>query len=199
MRSRYLLGFVAAAFAAGLAAAPPADACINSSNLSREGAMRQVARAERLIAAGRYQQAKRLLHDHDVTFHLRRGRHDPLGRKVALLTATLALRESRGEEHVAGALRALEGLSDQDDPVVVARIAEAKAGLTGEDAHHEALAVLTDLEARYLVPDAEAFAALVKLRVEAGDLDGAGRAYTSCKKMTTRAKVCGKAPARPTS
>jgi len=89
------------------------------------------------------------------------------------------------------ALRHLRRL-DGNDPVLAATLAEGMSLLAGQE--RGALAILSDLEARDLIPDAWGYAALARLRLRHTDAAGAARAVARCRAVARDAAICPAIP-----
>jgi predicted Zn-dependent protease len=82
--------------------------------------------------------------------------------------------------------------ADGNDPVLAATLAEGLSLLAGQD--RVALTILSDLEARDLIPDAWGYAALARLRLRHADAAGAARAAALCRATARDAGICPAIP-----
>jgi hypothetical protein len=190
---------------AALALAPvrPADACDNAVLLESSEMAKRVASAEQALMEGNYLLVLRKLDgrghwlEGDRETKLTTLSNDPaLNRRALLVVATAAIRDGRYRIHRDLGIAQLDELlaSDRDNPILRARLAE---GLVLRDDspedRREAAEILVDLERRDLVPEAEAWAALARLR-KGKDLAGYTRAVMNCQKLSRRQDVCPKVP-----
>ena len=180
-----------------------ARACLNGVIHDTQQAAQLLAQAERAVAGG---------HPRRALAHLEGGPtvscRDPLSikscriasgddvlvddrlmaRRWALLTAVARLRAHRGNaETLARHLLYLKQLYG-DAPFIQARLAEALSRVVGTKPN--ALALLTDLEQRDVMPDAEGYALLARLRRLRGDLPGYERAMIRCQQMNRAPAAC---------
>jgi hypothetical protein len=178
-----LLPILPAAFAIVLstAGAREVDACINGYIMETDDAIRQIARAEKAFAKGKYRRVLALLHAEHYSVERR------LLRRIQLLQASARVRlgKTRGPERV---LRRLLRRKP-DSPVLQARLGEALHRRRGGEAV-EALEILGQLEQADLMPDANGYAALAYLRRRTGDLEGHARALARCRAMTSSKTLC---------
>jgi predicted Zn-dependent protease len=108
----------------------------------------------------------------------------PLKPRLQLLQMVAELR--LGED----VLEALEAVAANNlpSPYLRARLAEAMGKTTERRA--EALKILDELEKQDLMPDAEAWADLARLRNASGDAAGRERAVARCLKVSRRPSIC---------
>jgi predicted Zn-dependent protease len=165
----------------GLMEVRPAAACLNGVVMELDEAVKAVARAEKDLERGQYTQVLLSL-DAD---HYKVG--DPLLRKIETLQAVARLR--LGKSRVAE--RELRRLlrREPDSPYLLTRLAESLAGRSGDDPI-EAWRILDQLEAKDLIPDADGYATLARLRARARDREGSKRAVTECLRRARDPRVC---------
>jgi Tfp pilus assembly protein PilF len=153
--------------------AAPAFACINGMNAEdkkRSDSELLVSKAAQKLDdrdyAGALKDAKKVLEN---------DRSTPLAKKTARRVMGLSeLRLGQLKEAKAHLLDALK--ESANEPLLVARLGEAEAGL-GQ--FEEARKRLEELSAKMLLPDADAQVALAKARLAAGDSDGAKKAVAA--------------------
>jgi predicted Zn-dependent protease len=173
-------------FAFALTATPAtALACLNAVEMDTNDAKRLVAKVEKHIENGEPGKALRLL-DKDLEVS-----DAKVQSRIELLRAVAQSRTGFGTL----ALQTLRPMlaKDSDSPYLKARVAEALAHTKKGTA--EALTMLSDLETRDLMPDAEGWAELASLRAQQGDGAGRDRAITRCKAVAKRPAVCEVKPA----
>lgn len=182
----------------------PADACINPMRIAKDQAVAVIARAESLIADGQYPAALTELGGAEPVFVYGwlqyEVRDEVLQRKLELLAATAALRT--GGAHTPHARDTLEDLlsMDAENPVLIARVAEARMATAFDERDRAAaLAALTDLAQRDLMPDAESYAVLARLRLADHDDVGATAAHARCAAMARRPAICADLARPPTA
>jgi hypothetical protein len=196
-----LITLVAVGLPAG--GARPARACLNGMIEETDNRVERVAAAERDLARGAPQGAlKRLAGGpHVACSHpgttkacalVGGQKWDPaLRRRWALATAVATLRiDLEAAERVAQHLLYLKELYG-DSPYIQARLAEALAHVAGSEPR--ALALLAELEQRDLMPDADGYALLARLRRAHGDAPGSERALVRCRKIAGKHDHCSAA------
>ena len=201
-RQQARLGILITLVAVGLPAgwARPARACINGMVEKTDSRVQRVAAAERDLARGAPQAAFERLQGgpHVACSHpgtpkacaLVDGKSwaPALRRRWALATAVATLRiDLDAAERVAQHLLYLQELYG-NEPYIRARLAEALAHVTGSEPR--ALALLADLEQRDLMPDADGYALLARLRRARGDAPGSERALARCRKIAGKHDAC---------
>lgn len=174
---------------------PTAGACPNPIRLSGDAQVRQVRKAERALAYGDLARAVALTSAADYRFE-----GPVLARRARLISAVAALRRGDagvvvGFQTMAPILAQLEALhaARPDAPLEQARLAEAL--VRGDPAAQaRARALIEDLVARDLVPDAHVWLTAARVRIAAGDADGAAAALAMCRKRGKRYKVACEVP-----
>lgn len=162
---------------------PSAQACLNGTIMEQNQVVKNVKLAANALGKGQNKKVLRLLKaDH---YMVESGR---LMRQVHMLKAVARMRlgKSKGAERLFRRLLA----KDKDNPLLQTRLAEALHKKHGHEAI-EAWRIMDDLEERDLIPDAQGYAVLAKLRKRNKDLAGYERAMTACKQMAgKRAGLC---------
>jgi predicted Zn-dependent protease len=161
------------AVAVQLADARPARACLNGVLMERDEAIKRVARAEKDLERAHY---RRVLRSLDADEYLV---DEALLRKIETLKAVAQLRLGRKRAAEVTLRRLLR--RTPEDPYLRTRLAESLAGRTGDDPI-EAWRILDELEARDLIPDAQGYATLARLRERAKDREGRDRAVEECRR-----------------
>jgi hypothetical protein len=157
--------------------------CINGTLLEKDEMIKRLLLAEKAIEARDFMKART---------HLVLGRDETLldrrldqRRRLLLGVVNLRLGKTRAAERTFRAfLRA-----QKEDPLLRAWLAQSLADRTGFDAV-EAWRILDDLERRDLVPEAEAWVALARLRHRDHDWEGRERALRRCRAMARDATTC---------
>jgi predicted Zn-dependent protease len=147
--------------------------CLNGTLIEQDEMIRRLHLAEKAIDQGDWKKARAILvlRSDEILEDAR------LDKRRALLLATVNLRVGRTQAAARAFRRFLR--HRKDDPVLRARLAEAEAD-HGGDQEVEARLILSDLERRDLVPDAEAWAALARVRHRDSDFVGRDRALARC-------------------
>jgi hypothetical protein len=163
-----------------------ASACGNSVYLETDEAAQLVAKAEKAFHRGKYRQVRELVFDGEFRVQDRN-----LARKLHELVAVSQIRTGI----VTGGVSTLRSLlaSDPENTYLKTRVAEGLSKLSKK--RREALEMLSDLESRDLVADAEGYRALAELRALEGDSAGKDRAIARCKQMAKDEAIC--TPAEP--
>ncbi len=183
---------VALALALLAAMAAPAWPCGNPVVLSGDRAVQRVQAAERLLERGDPKGAARLMGSVWI-------RDEALAPRAALVRLTARMRRAYGarahaaerSDAVADMVSEFEDLLVErpDAPAVLARLAEALAA--GDAAQRSrAAAIVDDLVARDLMPDARAWRTVAQVRAAAGDADGAAAARATCRTRGGSKRVC---------
>jgi len=158
--------------------------CGNATLLEGDEAVAQVARAERLMAKGKYHKALKLVDPFRYEFD-----DEALADRAHTLAMVTRLRlepASWGETAARFFENALK--ADPEQPYAAARLAEAYTHMPNKA--ERARALLEDLAGRDLMPDAEAWATLALARERGGDPEGREAALDRCRKLTERPMVC---------
>jgi predicted Zn-dependent protease len=147
--------------------------CLNGTILEQDEMVKRLHLAEAAIEARDFEKARRALAARGEEHWL----DDRLLARRDRLMATVNLRLGNTKAAARAFRRFLR--QKKDDPVLRARLAEAEADHGGHQ-EVEARLILADLERRDLVPDAEAWAALARLRHRDDDFAGRDRALARC-------------------
>ncbi len=181
MRS-FLLTFTLVA-ATSTMALPSAQACLNGVIMEKNEVVKNVRLAEKALGKGQNKKVLRLLKaDH---YMVQSGR---LLKRVRMLQAVARMRRGKSK----GSVRFFRSqlAKDKDNPLLQTRLAEALHKRRGHEAI-EAWRIMDDLEERDLIPDAEGYAVLARLRKRNKDQVGYQRAVTACQQMAgERSKLC---------
>lgn len=179
------------ALAALLAGSGFAEACLNGVRRDTHIATRQLVQAERLLEAGDFQQAldkARGVQPRDAGHEARRSR----------IMAVAQLRLGRVEE--ARALLAPLWRVNPQDAYLKARMGELLAANKAPAEQRQGRALLEELAKADIMPDAEGYRALGRLRRDAGDKAGSAQAIERCLKMAGGADLCSLSePTKPAS
>ncbi len=181
----YRRALIVSMLAASVAVPSVAFACGNSIYLERSRVTRLLARAEQALEKGEAHRAQRLTSE---VGRARWKRTPGLVRRFRLAKGMASIRTGSAVRGVP----LLKKLKASDGPTVTSALAEGLSRLKGQ--HPEALRLLADLESRDLVPDAFGYAALVRLRTEVGDKQGALRAQARCEAMAPKREICESEP-----
>ncbi len=171
---RILLSFTLVALT-WLIATPAAHSCLNGVIMEKDEVVKNVRLAQKALGKGQNKKVLRLLAaDHYMVDSPR------LMKQVRMLKAVARMRrgKTKGAERMFRKLLA----KDKDNPLLQARLAEALHKRKGLDAI-EAWRIMNDLESRDLVPDAQSFVVLARLRKRDKDLKGEKRAMAMCRVM----------------
>jgi predicted Zn-dependent protease len=170
-------------FSVSYLAAPSADACMNGVIMEQSEIVKNLRLAEKALEQGHNKKALRLLQaDHYMSDSSK------LLRRIRMVQAVARMRvgKTKGPERVFRNLLK----KDKDNPYLRTRLAEALHQRLGEDAI-EAWRIMNDLEARDLVPDAQGYVVLARLRKRNKDSAGYARAVMVCQRMAgQRAAIC---------
>lgn len=151
--------------------------------MSTSKARKVIAQAERALEDGKPDRALELLDNVSV-------QDDALDRRLARVVAVARLRTNQ----VSQAASILKGLLRQtpDDPYLKTRMAEALSlwRKDREKNQKEARDILEELAKGDLIPDAEGYLALARLRAEAADGSGSEKALQQCKQRARSASLC---------
>jgi hypothetical protein len=181
--------------AAALAVPSVAIPCMNPVMIAGDKATRQVKRAEAALARGDHRTAIRLASPAHVSFE-----DEALAERALVIANVATLRhDPRSARRVAGELEVMLE-DDPENPTLKARLAEALSLHQEPERREQGRLMLEDLAQRDLVPDAEAYATLGKLRAAAGDAEGRDQALAQCRQRTRRRAICAlpcSRPARP--
>jgi hypothetical protein len=163
-------------------------ACLNAVTLEGNRAVKQIRKAEKLLARGQADKARRLVDPFRYDFEGK-----GLQRRADIVIATADVRRLRGHRDMALFEEARKTLADlhaehKNDPLIAARYAEALAA--AEPTRGRALAILQDLEKRDLMPDAFAYRTLARLHHAAGNSEASNAAMSRCRKTAERRRVC---------
>ena len=163
-----------------LVSATDVNACLNAVQLETKEATKLVAKVEATLDEGRPKRAFYLIPENPKIADRK------LGERLQLLTAVARLRIG----HVSIALSTLQFQYKQrpDDPYTIARLAEAQTAAKKD--LDKALVLLTDLEKRDVMPDAEGWATLARLYDQKADSVSRDRALRRCKQIAKRTEVC---------
>ena len=173
--------------------APRAEACINSTRIAKDKFAKLVATAEAALQQGNYGEVFSTL---DLN---RRWRQlgilevetddGGLMRRAALVMATATIRTGDGLDR--GIERIDELLvNDKKSPTLLARRAEGLYARNGKGDRDAAKVILVELESKDLMPDAEAWAVLARLRDPGKEAAERTRALERCSKLATRKGIC---------
>jgi hypothetical protein len=185
--------------AAALIVAVPATAypCMNGVLLVGDEEIRELERAERLLVAGKHHAALRVIGGFESAEDYEGLRAQAFRQRLRLIDATAKLRLLAQQrpldlERLAVVTRNLRGLQSDNGltpPLYKARLAEALA--LSPRGIGEAKTLMADLEKRDLIPEAEAWVTVAKIRAYMHDIDGMSAALRRCEKMAGRRKaVC---------
>jgi predicted Zn-dependent protease len=162
----------------------PAEPCGNPIAMRGNKAVQKVMRAEKHLAKGNLAKAIREVQIYDFEWEdkaLERRAH------TAYYAASVrAGRESAYQEAEEFFQSQLE--QDKEQPLMQARLAEVY--LARNQKITEARAMLEDLFARDLVPDAHGYVTLAQLRDREGDAGGRDDALTRCRTATKNKRQC---------
>lgn len=155
-------------------------ACMNAVQMQTKEAAQLIAKAEKLLDEGKAKKAHYLLPEEAEIDDAK------LRDRMTLLRAVARLRI--GHVSIATQMLQYQLKAHPQDPYTIARMAEAQtAGKKDLDA---AMAALTDLEKRDVMPDAEGWATLARLHDMKADAASRDRALARCKQIAKRAEVC---------
>ena len=178
MRWTFFAGLVAVVFLCSR----PANACLNGVIMQHDEVVKKVASADRALRKGQPRRALALVRaDHYLTHS------NSLLRRIKVIKAVAHLRLGRTRRAERQLRRLLR--HDKKNPYLLTRLAESLAGRTGDDPI-EAWRILTDLDKRDLIPDAEGYAALARLRERNKDSEGRDRALAQCLRRARTRKIC---------
>ena len=192
-----LLAFAAAALIVAVPAL--AYACLNGVLIIEQDDIRELDRAERLLVAGKLEATDSVIERYRRYYGEFEGkRAHAFSQRVRLLDATVGLRLLVREKpidlarlvSVTRQLRNLQADDGRTPPLFKARLAEAL--VLHPSGMNEAKLLITDLEKRDLMPEAEAWVTLAKVRAYLHDVDGMSAALRRCEKMAGKRKpqVC---------
>lgn len=155
-------------------------ACLNGVFLEKNEAAKLVAKVEKMLDEGK---ARLAFNTVPPEFEVD---NQALNVRLQLLQAVARARMGKARATIPTLREILSWKSD--DPYRRARLAEAL--VSANQSPKEALGILADLETRDLMPDAEGWAALARLRAAQKDTAGRDRALAKCKAVAKRAEVC---------
>jgi hypothetical protein len=190
-----LIALAAAALVTALPA--PAYPCLNGVLLVEDEQIRDLERAERLLVAGKHDAALREVDGYGHLDELEGRQAQAFRRRIRLVIATAHMRKLARHQpidvhrlaNVTRVLRSLQSDDGQTPPLYRARLAEALALTPGAMA--EAKTLIEKLERGDLIPEAEAWVTVAKVRTYMHDVDGMSRALARCEKMAGKRKaVC---------
>lgn len=193
--------------AAGLAAAPRADACFNTTQAEVDGQVKKVKSAEAALDAEDQVGARRILGD-TIKFLvearmltkdgvLAQGKGELKAPDPGLLRRAYridALAQSRMTKGNASAREAAvktmekEVLTDANDPAEVADYAEALSRVPARAA--QAVMLLRALAGKDLIGSGHAYAALARLEKAAGNGEAAKDAQDRCRARAVKKAIC---------
>lgn len=159
------------------------EACLNGVIMEQNEVVRNVRLAEKALSQGKNKRVLKLLNaDHYMVESAQ------LLKRVRMLKTIARMRRGKTK----GAERTFRKLlaKDKDNPYLRARLAEALHKRRGHDAV-EAWRIMDDLEERDLIPDAQGYAVLARLRKRNKDTKGHERALAACRVMAGKhLKLC---------
>ena len=153
-----------------------AAACGNAIHLTRAEFVQRIVQIEKGIEVGRYLEARRLLYN--VPWPT-----TALRRRAEAARAVIQLRVPDGEKDREAALRYFEARAGETDVRIRAWLAEAYVAAGRVD---EARAILSDLVARDVMPDAVASLALAKVSTGAAR----AQAFDTCLARARNKRMC---------
>ncbi len=186
---------IALVLSAALLGPSIADACVNSMMLEGDAAVKQIAKAEKMLEQGKLGKASNLVASHEVYFREKRMRD-----KANLVRYTVVARKKKATEfQVKQAKDFFERARTQKpkDPLLISRQAELLALSAKTTA--QAQEALEDLAKRDLMPEAQGYAALARIHERAGRKDAAKGALGKCQAMTKHRAVCSLALTKVTT
>lgn len=208
-KARYALWAAAVVVPLGLAGAPAdANACGGEVYREMDSNTSLVAQSESLLQQGQYNKAiAKAVQAYPALKIIKPGTLHLTDRGLRII----ALASVRADGGISGgnfkatekaanlewSIAALRGLNAQraNNPSLQTDLGEALSKVPAY--HAEASKLLEDLAAKDLVTSAEGYAALAKLRAEAGNAAGREEALKRCENMTKNAKVCAAPEASP--
>lgn len=201
---RSTFGGLALALALALGSPSPSEACLHVVEFSKDDAVAEVARADRLLARGRpdtaYRAARRARRR--LERHLREEGRDPavaaLVERARTITAVAVVRldghtpisrrtarrhvlHGRAQRSLSWALEHLRARAEADRGDLRAQVRYAEALARFDARRDEALSILAGLAERDLMPDAYGYNALLRL-LDHGS-DDWRRAMRRCRRM----------------
>jgi len=189
---------LAVAVAALITAVPaPAYPCLNGVLLVGDEDIRALERIERLLVAGKHQAALHAVRAIGSPSDFEGLRAAAFKQRLRLIDATAKLRLLARQRpidlerlaEVTRTLRSVQSDTGLTPPLYKARLAEALALTPG--GMGEAKILMADLEQRDLIPEAEAWVTVAKVRAYMHDIDGMSAALRRCEKMAGKRKaVC---------